>query len=108
MKDPAAAAQAPAQVAGAAMEGKPSCFPKGEVVMDLDPRDLRIPQMVESNNVCTLFEYYKLGLSMGIPDEVLTQNTTKISRLEMLVLARQLNRELEVSDFFVTFFTDVC
>ena len=69
--------------------------------MDLDPRDLRILQMVESNNVCTLFEYYKLGLSTGVPDEVLTQNATKISRLEMLVLARQLNSGLDVSDFFM-------
>ena len=41
-------------------------------VMDLEPRDLRILQMVEANSVCTLFEYYKLGLSMGVPDNVLT------------------------------------
>ena len=101
MEDPAA--QAPAVGAGAATGAKPSCLPKGEVVTDLDLRDLRILQMVEGNNVCTLFEYYKLGLLMGVPDEVLARNTTKISRLEMLVLARQLNRELEVSDFFCDF-----
>ena len=70
---------------------------------DLDPKDLRILQMVESNNVCTLFEYCKLGLLMGLPDDVLTRNATKISRLEMLVLTRQLNRELEVSDFLCDF-----
>ena len=55
--------------------GKSSCSPKGEVVMDLDPKDLQILQMVESNSVCTLFEYYKLGLSMGVPDMVLSQNS---------------------------------
>ena len=64
---------------------------------------MRILQTVESNNVCTLFEYYKLGLLMGVPDEVLTRNATKFFHLEMLVLARQLNRELEVSDFLCDF-----
>ena len=33
--------------------------------MDMEPRDLRILQMVEANSVCTLSGYYKLGLSMG-------------------------------------------
>ena len=70
---------------------------------DLDPKDLQILQTVEINNVCTLFEYYKLGLSMGVPDGVLTRNATKISRLEMLVLARQLNSDLEVPDFLCDF-----
>ena len=102
MEDPvaaAAAAQAPVTA-----EAKPSCpLPKGEAVMDLDPKDLRILQMVETNNVCILFEYYKLGLSMGVPDGVLAGNATKISRLEMLVLARQLNSGLDVSDFFCDF-----
>ena len=102
MEDPAAAAAA-AQ-APAATEAKASCsLPKGEVVMDLDPKDLRILQMVEGNNVCTLFEYYKLCLSMGVPDQVLARNATKISHLELLVLARQLNSGLDVSDFFCDF-----
>ena len=90
------------------MGAKSSCLPKGAVLTDLDPRDLEVLHMVESNNVCTLFEYYKFGLSIGVPDKMLTRNATKISHLEMLVLARQLNRELEVSHFFVTFSTDVC
>ena len=71
--------------------------------MDLDPKDLRILQMVEANNVCTLFKYYKLGLSMGVPDEVLARNAAKISRLEMLVLGRQLNSGLDVHNFFCDF-----
>ena len=50
--------------------------------------------------MCTLFEYYKLGLSMGVPDEVLSRNERKTHRLEMLVLARLLNSEIDVSDFF--------
>ena len=67
---------------------------------DLDPRDLRILQMVEANSVCTLFEYYKLGLSMGMPHNVLTKNATKVHWMEMLVAARQMNSQLDVPDFF--------
>ena len=67
---------------------------------DLDLRDLRILQMVEANSVCTLFEYYKLGLSMGVPHDVLTRNTTKVHRMEMLVTARQMNSQLDVPNFF--------
>ena len=59
----------------------------GAVVTDLDPRDLRILQMVGANSVCTIFEYYKLGLSMGVPHDVLTRNSTKVDRMEMLVAA---------------------
>ena len=40
---------------------------------------------------------------MGVPDSVLTRNATKISHLEMLVLARQLNSDLEVPDFLCDF-----
>ena len=103
----AAAAQAPAT--GAAMGETQSFCPlkspmraksKREAVTDLDPNDLRILQMVECNSVCTLFEYYKLGLSMGVPDQVLTRNTMKTHRVEMLVLARLLNSELDILDFF--------
>ena len=91
----AAAAVAPTQVlAPAVASGEKSLFcpPRAEsewgvVVMDLDPRDLRILQMVEANSVCTIFEYYKLGLSMGVPHNVLTQNATKVDRMEMLVTA---------------------
>ena len=60
---------------------------RGAVVTDLDPRDLRILQMVGVNSVCTIFEYYKLGLSMGVPHDVLTRNATKDDRMEMLVAA---------------------
>ena len=70
-------------------------------VTDLEPRDLRILQMVEANSVCTLFEYYKLGLSMGVADDVLTRNATKIHRMEMLVAARQMNSQLDVPNFFL-------
>ena len=69
---------ATAALAPAAAMGEKSLFcpprPKSErgAVTDLEPRDLRILQMVEANSVCTLFEYYKLGLSMGVPDDVLT------------------------------------
>ena len=49
----------------------------GAVVTDLDPRDLRILQMVGANSVCTIFEYYKLGLSMGVPHDVLTCESLK-------------------------------
>ena len=56
--------------------------------------------MVEANSVCTLFEYYKLGLSMGVPHDVLTRNATKVHRMEMLVAARQMNSHLDVPDFF--------
>ena len=69
--------------------------------MDLDPRDLRILQMVEANSVCTLFEYYKLGRTMGVPDDVLTRNTTKIHWMEMLVAAQLMNSQLDVPDFFL-------
>ena len=108
MEHLATAAAAPALAAGAATGEKSSCppktpmraKPKGEAVMDLDSKDLQILQMVEGNSVCTLFEYYKLGLSLGVPDEVLTRNATKTHRFEMLVLARLLNSELDVSDFF--------
>ena len=50
------------------------------------------------------FEYYKLGLSMRVADDVLTQNTTKIHRMEMLVTARQMNSQLDVPDFFCDYF----
>ena len=104
----AAAAPAPAQVlAPAAATGEKSLFcppraksERGAVVTDLDPRDLRILQMVEANSVCTLFEYYKLGLSMGVPHDVLTRNATKIHRTEMLVVAPQMNSQLDAPDFF--------
>ena len=56
--------------------------------------------MVEANSVCTLSEYYELGLSMGVPDDVLTRNATKIHRMEMLVNARLMNSQLDVPDFF--------
>ena len=69
-------------------------------VMDLEPRHLRILQMVEANSLCTLSEYYKLGLSMGVSDNVLTQNVTKIHRMEMLVAAQLMNSQLDVPDFF--------
>ena len=62
--------------------------------------------MVECNSVCTLFEYYKLGLSAGVPDNVLTRNVTKTHQLEMFVVARLMNSQLEVPDFFVTILTD--
>ena len=68
--------------------------------MDLDPRDLRILQMVGANSVCTIFEYYKLGLLMGVPHDVLTRNATKDDRMEMLVATRQMNSQLDVPDFF--------
>ena len=56
--------------------------------------------MVEANSVCTIFEYYKLGLSMGVPHNVLTRNATKVDRMEMLVAAQQMNSQLGVPDFF--------
>ena len=79
----------------------------------MDSRDLQILQTVERNAVCTLFEYYKLGLLMGVPDEVLSHNERKTHRLEMLVLGRNLNSEIDVSDFFCDYlnrrvFVDVC
>ena len=67
------------------------------IVMDLRLRDLRILQMVEANSLCTLFEYYKLGLS------ILTRNTTEIHRMEMLVAARLMNSQLDVPDFFCNY-----
>ena len=104
----AAAAAAPEQVlAPAAATGEKSLFcpprvksERGAVMMGLDPRDLRILQIVEANSVCTLFEYYKLGLSMGVPHDVLTRNSIKVHRMEMLVTARQMNSHLDVPDFF--------
>ena len=75
----------------------------GAVVTDLDLRDLRILQMVEANSVCTIFEYYKLGLLMGVPHDVLTRNATKVNRMEMLVAARQMNSQLDVPDFFCNY-----
>ena len=104
----AAAAAAPTQVlasAAATEEKSLFCPPRvkserGAVVTDLDPRDLRILQMVGVNSVCTIFEYYKLGLSMGVPHDVLTRNATKDYRIEMLVAARQMNSQLDVPDFF--------
>ena len=56
--------------------------------------------MVGSNSVCTIFEYYKLGLLMGVPHDVLTENATKDDRIEMLVAARQMNSQLDVPNFF--------
>ena len=67
---------------------------------DLDPRDLQILQMVGANSVCTIFEYYKLGLSMGVPRDVLTRNATKDDQMEMLVATRKMNSQLDVPDFF--------
>ena len=104
----AAAAAAPTQaLASAAAMGEKSLFcppraksERGVVVTDLDLRDLQILQMVGANSVCTIFEYYKLGLSMGVPHNVLTQNATKDDRMEMLVAARQMNSQLDVPDFF--------
>ena len=66
----------------------------------MDQRDLRILQMVGANSVCTIFEYYKLGLSMGVPHNVLTRNATKVDQMEMLVAARQMNSQLDVPNFF--------
>ena len=104
----AAAAAAPTQVlaSAAAMEEKLLFCPlrakseRGVVVTDLDLRDLRILQMVGANGVCTIFEYYKLGPSMGVPQDVLTRNATKDDRMEMLVAAQQMNSQLDVPDFF--------
>ena len=45
------------------------------------------------------FDYYRLGLSMGIPDELLTQNYNHPSRLEMLVCAKLVNYELSTVEF---------
>ena len=64
--------------------------------------------MVEANSVCTLFEYYKLGLSMGVPDDLLTQNATKTHQMEMLVAARLMNSQLDVPDFFAIILTGAC
>ena len=74
----------------------------------MDQRDLRILQMVGANSVCTIFEYYKLGLSMGVPHDVLTRNATKVDQMEMLVAAPQMNSQLDVPNFFVTTLTGVC
>ena len=59
--------------------------------------------MVEANSLCTLFEYYKLGLLMGVPDDILTRNVTKTHQMEMLVAARIMNSELDVPDFFCNY-----
>ena len=59
--------------------------------------------MVECHSVCDLFEYYKLGLSMGVPDNVLTRSSTKTHQLEMLVIARLMNSQLEVPDFLCNY-----
>ena len=56
--------------------------------------------MVEANSVCTIFEDYKLGLSMGVPHNVLTRNATNVDWMEMLVTARQMNSQLDVPDLF--------
>ena len=45
---------------------------------------------------------------MGVPDNILNQNATKIHRMEMLVAVRLMNSQLDVPDFFVTILTDVC
>ena len=37
---------------------------------------------------------------MGVPDNVLTRNATKIHRMEMLVDARLMNSQIDVPDFF--------
>ena len=37
---------------------------------------------------------------MGVPQDVLTQNATKVQQMEMLVAARQTNSLLDVPDFF--------
>ena len=53
-----------------------------------------------ANSVSTIFEYYKLGLLMGVPHNVLTRNPTKDDRMEMLVIAQQMNSQLDVPHFF--------
>ena len=52
-----------------------------------------------NNDVVTTFNYYRLGLSMGIPDKLLTQNYNNPSRLEMLVCAKLISYELATEDF---------
>ena len=70
---------------------------------NLEPRDLTILQTVANNDVVTTFDYYQLGFSMGIPDEILTQNYNDPSRLEMLVCAKLINYQLSTEDFMCFF-----
>ena len=70
---------------------------------NLDARDLTILQTVVNNNAITSFDYYRLGLSMGIPDEVLTSNYNNPSRLEMLVCAKLINYRLSDEEFMCDF-----
>ena len=60
-------------------------------------------QTVVNNNAATSFDYYRLGLSMGIPDEVLTPNYNNPSRLEMLVCAKLINYRLSDEEFMCDF-----
>ena len=62
-----------------------------------------ILQTVVNNNATTSFDYYQLGLSMGIPDEVLTPNYNNPSRLEMLVCAKLINYRLSDEEFMCDF-----
>ena len=66
---------------------------------NLDPRDLTILQTVVNNDAVTTFDYYRLGLSMGIPDEILAENYHKPSRVEMLVCAKLINYQISPEDF---------
>ena len=66
---------------------------------NLDPWDLTILQTVANNDVVMTFDYYRLALSMGIPDELLTQNYNNPSRLEMLVCAKLISYQLSTEDF---------
>ena len=80
---------------------------------NLHARDLTILQTVVNNNAVTSFDYYRLGLSMGIPDEVLTPNYNNPSWLEMLVCAKLINHRLLDKEFMCNFLnarvtTDVC
>ena len=70
---------------------------------NLDAQDLTILQTVVNNNAVTSFDYYRLGLSMGIPDEVLTPNYNNPSRLEMLVCAKLINYRLSDEEFMCDF-----
>ena len=70
---------------------------------NLEPRNLTILQTVANNDVVTTFDYYRLGLSMGIPDQILTQNYNDPSRLEMLVCAKLINYQLSTEDFMCYF-----
>ena len=70
---------------------------------NLDVRDLTILQTVVNNNAVTSFDYYRLGLSMEIPDEVLTPNYNNPSWLEMLVCAKLINYRLSDEEFMCDF-----